>query len=245
MAVDVRPSHLVAVGVPDRRVLLPHPDRELRCLTGAVGAHDGNDRQRRQSQPGVLALQLGVVPHRDGTREDLRDRVTRQAEVGDALAADLEVIHERRAPGDDRHVRERPVRKVLDLVRVGDPIGDVGAAELRLPGREIVAPRGGSGAGVVDHPAEVAVDVADPLRDHVARPRRARALDRHVGAPRGVRRRRELEPPSHHQQHAQHGHGGPRRPAARCDGYGAHDRPPSDVCVRGFAVASPARTGGV
>ena len=89
----------------DRRRLAGHVLRELRRGAGAVGAHHRDDRDVRQ-RLAVVGGDRRVAPARDGAGEDLRQRGRREPQVADPLAADGQVVHERRAAGHDRQVGE-------------------------------------------------------------------------------------------------------------------------------------------
>ncbi len=89
---------------PDVGVLVVHPRRELGRGARAVGADDRGDRQRREGAAVVVLGDRRVVPVGDLVGEDLGERLAGEAQVADQLAADLELVGERRAAGHDRQV---------------------------------------------------------------------------------------------------------------------------------------------
>ena len=160
--------------------VVPEPSERTTGVIGSLG----------KARPLLSLVIAGVVPVGDLAGEDLGDRLAGEAQVADQLVADLELVGERRAAGDDRQVGELAAVAVVGVAELVDArVGDLGDAEVGAFCAKFLRPLAGAAAVVGDLHA-VGVDVGDPLLDDHLGPGRAGALD--LGVRRTLGRRREV-----------------------------------------------------
>ena len=173
-----RPTGTRAVVVPDRRMAVDHPSRQLRRRTRSIGANHRHHGSGRQHQARVVGLQRRIVPGLDLAGEQLGDVLARQPQVRHALAVDDEVVHEGRTAGGDRHVGIAARSRILG----GRPVfrfeleRNVRGGEVDRAVQEVLAAGSRTTRVVVDRDAELA-HVHSHCVDGIRRPRRAFTRD--------------------------------------------------------------------